>query len=115
MLNIIILSWQYGSDIVAQAKAGTGKTLVFTIVILENIKSTNGCPQALVVSPTREIALQSTDVIKIVGQSIPHLKVASFVGGLKVKDDKNSINKSKIISINCCLLIIPVHTYLLYI
>ncbi len=49
--------------------------------------------QALVVAPTREIAIQISDVIKLVGKSMKLLKVCVFVGGYKVKEDKSTLSK----------------------
>src|SRR5439155_172698 len=49
---------QAGRDLFAQAQTGTGKTAAFAIPILEKVDATLKRPQALVVVPTRELALQ---------------------------------------------------------
>lgn len=49
-----------GRDIVAQAQTGTGKTLAFVLPILENINPKNPYIEALIVTPTRELAIQIT-------------------------------------------------------
>lgn len=49
-----------GNDIIAEAQTGTGKTLAFLLPILENISPELGHIQALIVSPTRELAIQIT-------------------------------------------------------
>ncbi|TPB34110.1 ATP-dependent helicase, partial [Burkholderia pseudomallei] len=49
-----------GNDIIAEAQTGTGKTLAFLLPILENISPELGYVQALIVSPTRELAIQIT-------------------------------------------------------
>lgn len=49
-----------GNDIIAEAQTGTGKTLAFLLPILENISPELGHVQALIVSPTRELAIQIT-------------------------------------------------------
>ncbi len=43
---------------IAQAKSGTGKTCVFSVIALEAILLTNPLPQAIILAPTREIAIQ---------------------------------------------------------
>ena len=57
----VILS---GKDIIGQAKTGTGKTLAFVLPILEKIDPESSDVQALIVAPTRELALQITTEIK---------------------------------------------------
>ena len=53
-----------GKDIIGQAKTGTGKTLAFVLPILEKIDPECSDVQALIVAPTRELALQITAEIK---------------------------------------------------
>jgi ATP-dependent RNA helicase DeaD len=52
-----------GKDVVVEAQTGTGKTLAFLLPILERIKTNIDCIQALIISPTRELALQITNEI----------------------------------------------------
>jgi len=47
-----------------QAKPGTGKTLVFSVIALEMYSSEIFFPQSLILAPTREIAVQIVDVLK---------------------------------------------------
>ena len=47
-----------GCDVIAQAQTGTGKTLAFLLPVLEKIKPQGAVVQALVVTPTRELAIQ---------------------------------------------------------
>ncbi|CAG2058380.1 unnamed protein product, partial [Timema podura] len=58
-----------GLDLVMQAKSGTGKTCVFTILALEMLINTPSL-QVLILAPTREIAVQITHVIRDIGQCI---------------------------------------------
>ncbi len=51
-----------GSDLLVQAKSGTGKTVVFAVICLERVKLEVGSPQALILAPIREVALQSAEV-----------------------------------------------------
>ncbi|GFV86578.1 probable ATP-dependent RNA helicase DDX20 [Trichonephila clavipes] len=75
-------------DLIVQAKSGTGKTLVFTIIALEMLLETK-CLQVLILAPTREIAVQICDVIKAVGSEFKKLKCNSFIGGLPVSQDQD--------------------------
>ena len=47
-----------GADVIGQAQTGTGKTAAFALPILHNLEPGQGIPQALVLAPTRELAMQ---------------------------------------------------------
>src|SRR5687768_13445781 len=49
-----------GRDVIAQAQTGTGKTLAFLLPILERVDVGNQAVQALILTPTRELAIQIT-------------------------------------------------------
>lgn len=51
-----------GRDILARAKNGTGKTGAYSIPVLEQINPAKDCIQALVIVPTRELALQTSQI-----------------------------------------------------
>ncbi|VEL17072.1 unnamed protein product, partial [Protopolystoma xenopodis] len=70
-----------GSDLIVQAKSGTGKTLVFSIILLESVNPREPHIQAMVISPTREIAFQSLNVIRHLACKIPELNCQLFIGG----------------------------------
>jgi translation initiation factor 4A len=70
-----------GRDVIAQAQSGTGKTGAFAISTLEVIDATVNSYQAILLSPTRELAIQSRDVIRSIGDSMNNLKVKLAVGG----------------------------------
>ncbi|TGZ72052.1 hypothetical protein CRM22_002309 [Opisthorchis felineus] len=76
-----------GLDLIVQAKSGTGKTVVFVVVLLESINTQSPTLQALVLCPTREIALQTQIVFQRLGAHIAGLKCQLFVGGLPLVDD----------------------------
>lgn len=59
------------TDLLVQAKSGTGKTLVFAVCILEAFKVKAQGPQSLVIAPTREIAVQIKDTLICIGASVP--------------------------------------------
>ena len=76
----VILS---GKDIVGQSQTGTGKTLAFVLPILEKIDTTKPIIQAMIITPTRELALQITnEVTKLADQLGIH--VLSVYGGQDV-------------------------------
>lgn len=54
------------SDLILEAKSGTGKTAVFSIIALEKLDLQKGL-QTIVLAPTREIAAQVCDVVKQIG------------------------------------------------
>jgi ATP-dependent RNA helicase len=56
-----------GRDVIAQAQSGTGKTATFSISMLQSIDTTLRDTQALVLSPTRELATQIQSVILALG------------------------------------------------
>ena len=72
-----------GRDVVASAQTGTGKTAAFALPTLQRIagKSSHG-PHALVVTPTRELAAQIDDVVKVVCQKTGQRAVI-VMGGAK--------------------------------
>lgn len=67
-----------GNDIVGIAQTGTGKTLAFGIPIIEKLMSQSG--QALILVPTRELALQVEESIKKVTKSL-NLNIVTLIGG----------------------------------
>ncbi|KAK4769791.1 hypothetical protein SAY87_030323 [Trapa incisa] len=75
-----------GSDVLARAKNGTGKTAAFCIPALEKIDQDNNVIQVVILVPTRELALQTSQVCKELGK---HLKIQVMVttGGTSLKDD----------------------------
>ena len=50
-----------GKDVIAEAQTGTGKTLAFMLPIFENIDPEQESVQCLIITPTRELAIQITD------------------------------------------------------
>jgi ATP-dependent RNA helicase DDX6/DHH1 len=75
-----------GRNILARAKNGTGKTGAFVIPVLEKIDTANAYIQALILVPTRELALQTSAIVKEIGK---HMKVECMVstGGTDLRED----------------------------
>lgn len=76
-----------GKDVLARAKNGTGKTASFVIPVLEKVRTDLNSIQALLMVPTRELALQTAQVTKELGKHIPGLEVMSTTGGTTLRDD----------------------------
>jgi ATP-dependent RNA helicase DeaD len=70
-----------GSDVVGLAQTGTGKTAAFAIPILSKIDPANKATQALVLAPTRELALQVAEAFSRYGAHLPAVKVLPIYGG----------------------------------
>ena len=75
-----------GNDILARAKNGTGKTGSFLIPVLEKCDASKPHIQALILVPTRELALQTSNVCKNLGRHLP-LQIMVTTGGTALKDD----------------------------
>jgi len=75
-----------GRDIIAQAQSGTGKTATFTIGALSNVDVKKNETQVLVLSPTKELTIQTTNVFESIGSMLEGLRVQSLYGGSIVED-----------------------------
>ena len=74
-------------DVLARAKNGTGKTASFLIPALEKVDTSKDYVQVLILVPTRELALQTSQVCKELGKHIKGLQVMVTTGGTVLKDD----------------------------
>ncbi|MBE7434089.1 MAG: DEAD/DEAH box helicase [Anaerolineales bacterium] len=80
-----------GVDVVGQAQTGTGKTAAFALPILNNfVKQKN--PQALILAPTRELALQVADSMNEYGKHL-HVRVLAVYGGQPYGPQINSLQR----------------------
>lgn len=70
-----------GKDIVGQAQTGTGKTASFGIPILQNIDPKNKSLQAIILCPTRELAIQVADELRKLAKYLHGIKVLPIYGG----------------------------------
>jgi ATP-dependent RNA helicase DeaD len=70
-----------GSDVVGLAQTGTGKTAAFAIPILSKIDPGSRATQALVLAPTRELALQVAEAFGRYGAHLPEINVLPIYGG----------------------------------
>lgn len=75
-----------GRDILARAKNGTGKTGAYTIPVLEQIDPSRDVIQGLIIVPTRELALQTSQIAIELCKELK-IKVMVTTGGTNLKDD----------------------------
>lgn len=73
-----------GKDVIGQAQTGTGKTAAFGLPILQNIDKADRRIQALVISPTRELAIQTQEELYRLGQD-KKIKVQAVYGGADIR------------------------------
>jgi translation initiation factor 4A len=83
-----------GKDIIAQAQSGTGKTATFTIGALANINVSLNTTQVLVLSPTRELTVQTARVFSSIGCMMDELKVQMLFGGSTVEEGSTFSSKN---------------------
>lgn len=84
-----------GNDVVGQAETGSGKTLAFCLPILHKILPGNGL-QALILTPTRELCIQVTDVFREFGKSLG-IRITSVYGGVSIDPQIRDIRSSDIV------------------
>jgi len=70
-----------GRDVLGQAQTGTGKTAAFALPVLSNIDLQQIKPQALVLAPTRELAIQVAEAFQSYSSKIPGFRVLPVYGG----------------------------------
>ncbi|CAJ0964298.1 unnamed protein product [Ranitomeya imitator] len=76
-----------GRDILARAKNGTGKSGAYLIPLLERLDLKKDCIQAMVIVPTRELALQVSQICIQVSKHMGGVKVMATTGGTNLRDD----------------------------
>lgn len=82
-----------GKDIIAQAQSGTGKTGAFAVGALTRVNLLDNSTQVLVLSPTKELALQTSNVIEKLGGMMKGLRVQTLCGGMAIDDSFGSFKK----------------------
>lgn len=70
-----------GRDVLGLAQTGSGKTAAFGLPILSNIDLSQTLPQAIILAPTRELAIQVSDAIHSYGKYLNDLRIAPICGG----------------------------------
>jgi len=86
-----------GSDLLAGSQTGTGKTAGFTLPLLQNlmknaVTKTTPVIRALILTPTRELAMQVEESVKELGAHLP-LKSTAVIGGVNIKGQINRLHR----------------------
>jgi superfamily II DNA/RNA helicase len=84
-----------GKDVIGQAETGSGKTLAFCLPILDKIIRGRGI-QTLVITPTRELCMQVSDVFFDYGKSLG-VKITSVYGGVSIEPQIKNLRTSEIV------------------
>jgi ATP-dependent RNA helicase DeaD len=78
-------------DIIAQAQTGTGKTAAFGLPMIEKIEGGKGIVKAIILVPTRELALQVTD--EIISLASKRIIVSTVYGGQSISEQQRRLRK----------------------
>ncbi|MBX7115424.1 MAG: DEAD/DEAH box helicase [Myxococcaceae bacterium] len=79
-----------GRDVIVRSKTGTGKTAAFGIPLLEKIASGERHPKALILCPTRELALQVSQELAALGKH-KNFRVTAIYGGASMKQQEDAL------------------------
>lgn len=86
-----------GNDVIGQAQTGTGKTAAFGIPLIEKVDTTKTAVQALIIAPTRELAIQSSEELHKIGYD-KRARILSIYGGQDISRQIRALkNKPQII------------------
>lgn len=88
----VLLDDEKTNDIIAQAQTGTGKTAAFGLPILERLRPQKGATQALILVPTRELALQVTEEI-LSFNAKRKLVISPIYGGASMTEQLRRLGK----------------------
>lgn len=80
-----------GHDVTGQAETGSGKTAAYGLPLLHNIDTTLQQVQALVIVPTRELAVQVRQELKQYAKNMDNLKISAFYGGHAFSQERASL------------------------
>ncbi|CAH2350145.1 ATP-dependent RNA helicase Fal1p [[Candida] railenensis] len=83
-----------GRDTIAQAQSGTGKTATFSIGMLQVIDSKSKDCQAIILSPTRELATQIQTVVRHLGSNM-NIQTHACIGGTHVGEDVKKLQQGQ--------------------
>lgn len=81
-----------GQDVIGQAQTGTGKTAAFGLPIIEHVDTNNPAIQALIISPTRELAIQTQEELFRLGKD-KHVRVQVVYGGADIRRQIRSLKQ----------------------
>lgn len=86
-----------GKNLFGKSSTGTGKTASFALPILQKINIKFRKPQAIIMAPTRELALQIVDSIRMFSSMMEGISVAPLIGGMNMNDQIRRVKDSQIV------------------
>ena len=85
-----MMDWQ---DVTAKAPTGTGKTFAFGIPIIEHVDPESEAVQAVILAPTRELAMQITSEMRDLAQFKPGIRMVCLYGGQPIGKQIDALKK----------------------
>jgi ATP-dependent RNA helicase DeaD len=82
-----------GGDLIGQAQTGTGKTAAFALPILSTMKAGSKSPQALVICPTRELAIQVAEAFQTYARGMKNFHVLPVYGGQEMSTQLRQLRR----------------------
>ncbi|KPU27685.1 RNA helicase [Caloranaerobacter sp. TR13] len=82
-----------GKDVIGQAQTGTGKTAAFGIPVLEKMQPENKKLQALILCPTRELAIQVSEELRRLSKYKSNIKILPIYGGQPIERQIKALKK----------------------
>lgn len=82
-----------GKDVIAKAPTGTGKTMAFGIPIIEKIDAASEAVQAVILAPTRELAMQITDELRDIAVYHEGVRAVCLYGGQPIGKQINALKR----------------------
>jgi len=82
-----------GRDLLGQAQTGTGKTAAFALPLLSRLDLNKKSPQILVLTPTRELALQVAEAIRTYSRHLPGFQVLPIYGGQSMSQQLRQLHR----------------------
>lgn len=82
-----------GRDLIGQAETGTGKTAAFALPLLDKLDLSERVPQVIVLTPTRELAIQVSESFAKYGKFLSQLNVVPIYGGQEYRTQINSLRR----------------------
>jgi ATP-dependent RNA helicase DeaD len=91
--EVIPLLLQKSTDIIALAQTGTGKTAAFGVPVIQQINTEENRPQALILSPTRELCLQIADDMQDYAKYTDDVRILAVYGGASIEKQINALKR----------------------
>ncbi|NJK30171.1 MAG: DEAD/DEAH box helicase [Acaryochloris sp. SU_5_25] len=82
-----------GQDLLGQAQTGTGKTAAFALPLLSRLDLSQNHPQVLVLTPTRELAIQVAEAMQTYARHLPGFHLATLYGGQNISTQLRQLRR----------------------